>query len=122
MAHPFTKAMMSKFSGSLEGLRMKMSPFPKFARSESLDLTKAVGAKFTSVAKFPPLFVADEGYAACPLWKDIKDGIKQIRVQPFSDWSDLMFKAQFAAQRGSTEKMTALEETEEKVLVATPRR
>jgi hypothetical protein len=120
IAHPFTKAMMSQFSGCLEGLRLKKSPFPELPRSQILDLRKAFGATFTSPAHFPPLFVADEGYAACPLWKDIKNRIEQIRVEPFSDWSDLMLKAQSAPQRGSTENMTALEETEEEVLIATP--
>jgi hypothetical protein len=120
MAHPFTRAKISKFSGSLEGLRMKKSPFSAFERSQMLDLTKAARAKFTSLAQFQLSFVADERYAACPPWKDIKDGIEQIRIEPFSDWSDLMLKAQSTPERGSTEKMMALEETEEEVLIAAP--
>lgn len=70
--------------------------FPKL--SFKIDYAKSMGeeknpSKDNTINEtFPYLMPSDTGFLNCPIMSTIKTSVERVLAQPFTDWSDLMFK------------------------------
>ncbi|OHT16738.1 hypothetical protein TRFO_13010 [Tritrichomonas foetus] len=79
---------------------LNRSKFPEihFAKKYSFDETRITNkvSVFTDVKTFPPPLLADTGFMMCPIVASVKTNVEQVLAQPFSEWSELMFKCESA--------------------------
>ena len=49
---------------------------------------------YSQISNFPPFYILDEEFMKCPSMNSIKVTHSNIRVEPFSEWNDIMTKVE----------------------------